>query len=73
MFPEYRNLITELKSKDSHFVKLFDAHNDLDNEISKIENDPVQAASRNSEIEQMKRKKLALKDEIGQYLKSKAQ
>lgn len=71
MFPEYRELITQLKSKDVHFTKLFDAHNELDNEIAKIESDPVQAASRNSEIEQMKRKKLALKDEIGEYLKSK--
>lgn len=72
MFPEYRDLITQLKSKDAHFTKLFDAHNTLDDEITKIENDPVQATSRSTEIEQMKRKKLALKDEIGQYLKNKA-
>ncbi len=74
MFPEYRELISRLKSEgDSHFTKLFNEHNALDNEIEKLEKDAVQHASREQEIEQMKRKKLALKDELHHYLKNKAQ
>ncbi len=73
MFPEYRELITKLKTEnDLHFVKLFDAHNDLDEEITNLENDPVAANSRGEEIEGLKRKKLALKDELFAYLQTKA-
>ncbi|MDO4896594.1 MAG: YdcH family protein [Moraxella sp.] len=73
MFPEYRELITKLKSEnDLHFNKLFDEHNELDEEIIKLENDPVASVSRGEEIENMKRKKLALKDELYQYLLTKA-
>lgn len=73
MFPEYRELITELKTKnDLHFIKLFDAHNKLDEEITNLENDPIAHNSRGEEIEGLKRKKLALKDELYQYLLSKA-
>ncbi|OOR90922.1 hypothetical protein B0181_04135 [Moraxella caviae] len=73
MLPEYRELMTKLKSEgDLHFIKLFDEHNDLDTEITNLENDPVQSASRADEIEAMKRKKLALKDELAQYLATKA-
>lgn len=73
MFPEYRDLITELKTAgDLHFTKLFDEHNELDEEITNLENDPVAANSRAEEIEGLKRKKLALKDELYQYLLTKA-
>ena len=34
MFPEYRDLISKLKSSDVHFQKKFDLHNDLDAEIN---------------------------------------
>lgn len=73
MFPEHRDLITKLKTEnDLHFVKLFDEHNELDTEITNLENDPVASASRADEIETLKRKKLALKDELYQYLLTKA-
>lgn len=73
MFPEYRDLITQLKTdNDLHFIKLFDEHNELDNEIDNLEKDPVASVSRADEIEGLKRKKLALKDELFVYLKSKA-
>lgn len=69
MFPEHRELITKLKQEgDAHFAKLFDAHNELDTEIDKLEKDPVFSVSRATEIEEMKVKKLALKDELGKYL-----
>ncbi len=72
MFHEHRDLITELKQSDAHFQKLFKEHNELDTEIDKLENDVVKASSRESEIEMMKRRKLALKDEIGHYLAEKS-
>ncbi|OOS20727.1 YdcH family protein [Moraxella lincolnii] len=71
MFPEHRELITELKQTDAHFAKLFHEHNDLDNQIDKLERDVVKHASREDEIEKMKRKKLQLKDELYRILESK--
>ena len=37
MFPEYRDLITQLKTTDRHFLRLFDQHNDLDQKIKNME------------------------------------
>lgn len=68
MFPEYRDLISELKTKDAHFIKVFDKHNDLDQKITNLENDPVASVSQEAEIEKLKKEKLALKDEIFQIL-----
>ncbi|UXZ05628.1 YdcH family protein [Moraxella nasicaprae] len=73
MLPEYRELMTQLKTEgDAHFLKLFNEHNELDTEIEKLENDPVASVSRASEIDEMKHKKLHLKDELKAYLESKA-
>lgn len=72
MFHEYRDLITKLKHKDNHFTRLFDEHNSLDEEIDKLEKNPI-AAHRHDEIEEKKRRKLQLKDEIFNYLKSVAE
>ena len=70
MFHEHRDLISELKQSDAHFAKLFDEHNELDTEIDKLERDVVKHASRDEEIDRMKRRKLQLKDEIYQILES---
>ncbi len=67
MFPEYRDLITELKQKDAHFLKVFNEHNELDEEISNMENDPV-GGWRHDDIENKKKLKLHLKDELYQIL-----
>jgi len=37
MFPEYRDLITKLKTTDHHFTRLFDRHNALDQKIKNME------------------------------------
>ena len=37
MFPEYRELITQLKTSDHHFANLFDKHNALDHQIKAME------------------------------------
>ncbi|QKE29467.1 DUF465 domain-containing protein [Arcobacter acticola] len=60
MFHEYRDLITELKQKDGHFHKLFEAHNALDDSIAKLE----KSHADQFEIESKKKEKLKLKDEI---------
>ena len=66
MFPEYRDLISRLKNEDRHFERLFNEHNDLDEKITELEKhiSPVGEV----EIETLKKKKLALKDEIYQIL-----
>ncbi len=67
MFPEYRDLITELKQHDAHFQRLFDEHNALDEEIINMEHDPV-AGHRHDDIENKKKEKLHLKDQLYQIL-----
>ena len=37
MFPEYRDLITQLKTSDQHFSRLFDQHNVMDQKIKNME------------------------------------
>lgn len=62
MFPEYRDLITQLKTTDNHFVRLFDKHNALDqtikNMVSRVETGTP------DEIEVLKKEKLLLKDQL---------
>lgn len=63
-FQDNKDIIAELKQKDSHFAVLFDEHTLLDQQINQLEKDRVKNASRDDEIEQMKRRKLKIKDEI---------
>lgn len=67
MFPEFRDLITELKGHDHHFTRLFDKHNELDQKIQNMEAH-IQPGTQ-LEIEALKKEKLALKDELYQWLK----
>ena len=72
MFPEFRDLISKLKQEDAHFARLFDEHNELDDKIAGLENDPVTSASADAEVAVLKQKKLALKDELYGILKAAA-
>lgn len=67
MFPEYRDLITQLKTRDHHFVHLFDRHNLLDQQIKNMES-RIEAAT-HEEIEALKKEKLQLKDQLYTLLK----
>ncbi len=69
MFPEYRELITKLKKDDAHFARLFDEHNEIDDKITGLLNNEVTAVSAHDEIEDLKIKKLALKDQLFEILK----
>ena len=67
MFPEYRELITQLKTSDRHFLSLFDRHNELDQKIKNMESRIEPGTS--VEIESLKKEKLVLKDELYQLLR----
>lgn len=62
MFPEYRELISQLKTTDHHFTQLFDRHNTLDQQIKNMEARVVPAT--HDEIENLKKEKLQLKDQL---------
>ena len=51
MFPEYRDLISQLKASDLHFRHLFDQHNELDKKIRNLEGHVDHAHARQEEIE----------------------
>ena len=67
MFPEYRDLITQLKTSDAHFVRLFEKHNELDQKIKNMES-RIEVGTP-EEIELIKKEKLHLKDELYAILK----
>ncbi|OTG84362.1 hypothetical protein B9T33_00770 [Acinetobacter sp. ANC 5054] len=67
MFPEYRDIVVQLRDENPHFARIFEEHDELDREIIQLELDPVNL--HNGDIESIKRKKLKLKDEIYRLLK----
>jgi uncharacterized protein YdcH (DUF465 family) len=70
MFPEHRERISQLKSTNGHFARLVDEHDALDLRIARM----VSFAEPGTplEIEQLKKKKLRIKDEVGALLKQTA-
>ena len=71
MFPEYRELISQLKGKDYHFTSIFDEHNALDHQIQSLEAKLLPGGER--EVDTLKKAKLKLKDELQQILRKAAQ
>ena len=67
MFPEFRGLITDLKGQDPRFSRLFQRHNELDQEIKNMELGLVPAAG--VLIEQLKKEKLLVKDQLYSILR----
>lgn len=64
MLHEYRDIITHMKESkqdNAHFLRIFDKHNELDDEIVKAENNEIILTD--VELETLKKKKLLLKDE----------
>ena len=62
MFPEYRDLISELKASDRYFLNLFEKHNSRDRQIKNMESRLEPGTP--DEIEVLKKKKLAIKDDL---------
>ena len=70
MFPEYRDLISKLKTSDHHFARLFDKHNELDERIQRMEQG-IEPGS-HEQIETLKKEKLLLKDQLYAILRRAA-
>lgn len=68
MFPEYRELISHLKSSHPRFQSLFDKHNQLDHQISRLEGPAGNGYS--DEVVRLKKEKLHIKDELHKILKA---
>lgn len=70
MFLEYRDLISKLKQENSRFARLFDEHNELDDKITGLANNPVTSGAET--IDELKKAKLKLKDELYAILQKAA-
>ncbi len=66
--PEYKDKIHELKTSNAHFAKLFDEYHEVDHEVRRIEQG-VETPS-DDYLEEVKKKRLALKDELYQMLQA---
>jgi len=61
-FPEAVDLMHELKISNAHFARLADEYHEINREVHRIESE-VEAAS-DVRFEELKKQRLALKDEI---------
>ncbi|MDD2828052.1 MAG: DUF465 domain-containing protein [Sulfuricurvum sp.] len=64
MLHEYRDVITHMKENNAanaHFLKIFDRHNALDDQITEAEKGTIPLTD--LELEKLKKEKLLLKDE----------
>lgn len=71
MFPEYRALITQLKTSDAHFHSLFQQHNTLDQQVKRMASRTEPSTP--AEIETLKKEKLRLKDAMYVMLQKASQ
>lgn len=65
-FPEFVEKMHEYKMNNAHFVKLSDNYQDINNEIHRIESG-VEPSS-DDRLEELKKQRLHLKDEIATLL-----
>ncbi|POT55244.1 hypothetical protein C3432_23440 [Citrobacter amalonaticus] len=70
MFPEYRDLISRLKTENPRFLSLFEKHNNLDHEIARLEGADGRGYS--LDIVRLKKQKLQLKDDLLKILKQES-
>lgn len=67
-FPEYRERIHDLKMSDAHFKRLFDEYHEVNREVHRVEASGVNVTD--DHFEDLKKKRLALKDELFEILKA---
>lgn len=60
--PEFKDKIHELKMNDAHFARLFEEYNEVDKELLRIAEE-IETPS-DDVIEQLKKKRISLKDEL---------
>ncbi len=61
MLHEYRDIISDIKVSNAHFAKIFEKHNDLDQQIADVEEGREHMEQ--LALEGLKKEKLKLKDE----------
>ncbi|PHM70444.1 YdcH family protein [Xenorhabdus kozodoii] len=71
MFPEYRDLVSNLKESHPRFQSLFEKHNRLDHEIAQLEG--PNGAGYNDKVVRLKKEKLHIKDEMQRILQEQYQ
>lgn len=69
-FPEHKARIHELKMNDQHFRRIYDEYSALDHTVRNMEEGTTHCSE--AELEEMKKKRVQLKDEIYAYLKKAA-
>jgi len=69
-FPEMHAQIHELKTSNNHFAKLFADYDTVEHDIHRIESGAE--ASSDERLEELKKQRLALKDELFGMLKNAA-
>ena len=67
-FPEFKDEIHKLKISSTHFARLFDEYERTEREVHRIEVEDVPVAD--AFIEDLKKKRLHLKDEIYALLRN---
>lgn len=67
-FPEHKETIHRLKLSNNHFVRLFDSYHELNREIHRHEANGIDVGD--EALEDMKKQRLKLKDELFQMLKA---
>jgi len=66
--PEHRETIHKLKTSNNHFARLFDEYHEVDHEVHRIETN-VETTS-DEYLEEKKKQRLHLKDELLKIIKS---
>ncbi|MBC3935248.1 YdcH family protein [Undibacterium rugosum] len=69
-FPEYKDAIHHLKMNNAHFAKLFTEYDDADKAINRAENGAEHLAE--TALEDLKKVRISLKDQLFQLLRSAA-
>ncbi len=67
-FPEYKDKIHEMKMNNHHFARLFDEYHEVNKEVVRMEQ-AIETVE-DSVAEEMKLKRLHLKDELYSMLKA---
>ena len=69
-FPEHKDRIHDLKVSNNHFARLFEQYHEIEHEVRRIE-EGVEVSS-DEYIEDLKKWRLALKDELFRMIQKKA-
>lgn len=65
--PEFKDKIHELKTSNAHFARLFNEYDELDHTVRRTETGVENHAD--DYLEELKKRRLALKDELFQMLR----